>query len=243
MKKLFIASTLVATALAATAQQQMPQVRDMNYWPETITVNGTGKSTVTPDRFTFSVGVQTVAPTVDQAVNQNNTRVAAVVAALKKAGAADTELRTSNFAIWPQQDYTQGKLPRILGYQVSNNITVTKSEIADAGKLLQVAVNAGVNQSSGLQFEVSDPAKGRSEGLAAAFQDARAKAALLATAAGRSLGRTMTINEGGVQGVQPPYPPRPMAVRAEMAQAVSDIPVESGSQEMTYSVTVVFELR
>jgi uncharacterized protein YggE len=242
MKKLFIALTLVTTALSATAQE-MPQVRDMNYWPETVTVGGTGRSTIAPDRFTFSVGVQTVAPTVDQAVNQNNTRVAAVVAALKKAGATDTELRTSNFAIWPQQDYTQGKLPRILGYHVSNNITVTKSEIADAGKLLQVAVNAGVNQSSRLQFEVPDPAKGRSEGLAAAFADARAKAALLATAAGRSLGRTMTINEGGMQGVQPPYPPRPMAVRAERAQAVSDIPVESGSQEMTYSVTVVFELR
>ena len=242
MKNLFIGLTLITLILPASAQQA-PQVRDVNYWPETITVGGTGKSTVAPDRFTFSVGVQTVAPTVDQAVNQNNTRVAAVVAALKKAGATDTELRTSNFAIWPQQDYSQGKLPRILGYQVSNNISVTKSEIAEAGKLLQVAVNAGVNQSSGLQFEVSDPAKGRSEGLTAAYQDARAKAALLAAAAGRSLGRTMTINEGASQGTPPPYPPRPMAARAEMAQAVSDIPIESGSQEMTYSVTVVFELR
>ncbi len=227
--------TMAASAFAQTPPHSGP-------WGESITVSGTGRSTVTPDRFTFTVGVQTVGQTVDQAVNENNARVAAVVAALKKAGAKDTEIRTSNFAIWPQQDYTQGKLPRILGYQVSNTVAVTKKEVAEAGKLLQVAVNAGVNQSSGLQFEVSDPARGRGEGMTAAFQDAKAKATLLAAAAGRSLGRALTINEGG-QSAPPPYPMPVMAMRAESAQAISDIPVESGSQDMTYSVTVTFELR
>ncbi|HVS30532.1 MAG TPA: SIMPL domain-containing protein [Thermoanaerobaculia bacterium] len=231
---------LFVVTMAASAFAQTP--RHSGPWGESITVSGTGRSTVTPDRFTFTVGVQTVGQTVDQAVNENNARVAAVVAALKRAGAKDTEIRTSNFAIWPQQDYTQGKLPRILGYQVSNTVAVTKSEVAEAGKLLQVAVNAGVNQSSGLQFEVSDPARGRGEGMTAAFQDAKAKATLLAAAAGRSLGRALTINEGG-QSAPTPYPMPRMAMRAESAQAVSDIPVESGSQDMTYSVTVTFELR
>jgi uncharacterized protein YggE len=240
MKRAVTVLFLIAIAGSVLAQ---PGMRDMPAWPETISVSGTGRTSVAPDRFTFTVGVQSVAPTVDQAVNENNNRVASVVAALKKAGATDSEIRTSNFAIWPQQDYTQGKLPTILGYQVSNNITVTKSRVADAGSLLQVAVNAGVNQSSGLQFEVSDPAKGRTEGMNAAFADAKAKAAVLAGAAGRTLGRAMTISEG-VQQSPPPYPmPRAMAMRAEAAQAVSDIPIESGSQEMTYTVSVVFELR
>lgn len=240
MKRAVIVLFVIITTTSALAQTTQP--REVIPWPETITVSGTGRSSVTPDRFTFSVGVQTVGQTVDQAVNENNSRVAAVVAALKAAGAKDTEIRTSNFAIWPQQDYAQGKLPRILGYQVSNNVTVTKKEVGEAGRLLQVAVNAGVNQSSGLQFEVSDPSKGRGEGMTAAFQDAKAKATLLAAAAGRSLGRAITINEGG-QMIPPPQPYPRMAMRAEAAQAVSDIPVESGSQDMTYSVTVVFELR
>jgi uncharacterized protein len=242
MKRFLVFLILITVAGAAVGQITTVPSREP-VWLETVTVTGNGRTSVAPDRFTFTVGVQTVARTVDEAVNQNNERVAAVVAALKKAGATDREIRTSNFSIYPQQDYSQGKLPQILGYQVSNNVTVTKSQIGEAGRLLQVAVNAGVNQSSGLQFEVSDPSKGRNEGMTAAFADAKAKAALLASAAGRTLGRAVTISEGSQPGTPPPYVPRPMAMRAEAAQVVSDVPVESGSQEMSYTVTVVFELR
>lgn len=205
----------------------------------TITVGGVGKATVTPDRFSFNVGVQSVADTVDKAVNENNAKVASVIRALKNAGARDADIQTSNFSIWPQQDYQEGRLPRILGYQVSNNITVRSSKIADAGKFLGIAVNAGVNTSSGINFEVSDRAKGRDAGLRAAFEDARAKATLLAQAAGRTLGQALMIVEGG-QATPPPYPmPRVMAMEAK---AVSDVPVEAGSQEQSYSVTVTFLL-
>ena len=236
--KRFLALILITLIGSAAAAQTTPPVRDL--YPETVTVAGTGRSTVTPDRFTFSVGVQTVASTVEDAVNQNNQKTARVIAALKAAGAQEKDIRTSNFSIWPQQDYQQGSLPRILGYQVSNNITVRSEKIGDAGKLLQVGISAGVNTSSGIQFEVSDPARGRNEGLRAAYEDARAKAAQLSQAAGRTLGRAMSIAEG-VQTVPPPQP-YPRAMRAEAA-SVSDVPIESGTQETTYTVTVVFELR
>src|SRR4051812_5688190 len=123
MKRILTVLSIALASASALAQPAMPP-RDMMTWPETVTVTGTGKTSVTRDRFTFNVSVQTVAPTVDDAVNQNNAKVAAVIAALKKAGATDKEIRTSNFAIWPQQDYTQGKLPTILGYQVANSVTV-----------------------------------------------------------------------------------------------------------------------
>lgn len=209
--------------------------------PESVSVTGTGRVSVTPDRFTFNVGVQTVAQSVDAAVNENNAKVASVIAALKKAGATDKDIRTSNFMINPQQDYQNGQLARIIGYQVANSITVTRSNVGEAGKLLQAAVSAGVNTSSGLQFEVSDPSKGRADGLKRAFDDAKAKATILAQAAGRTLGRALTISEGAQ--AQPPMPyPRVMAMRAE-AQTVSEVPVESGSQELSYTVSVIFELR
>ena len=208
---------------------------------ESVTVSGNGRATVTPDRFTFSVGVQTVGATVDDAVAENNRKVAAVIAALKKAGAQDKDIQTAQFSIYPQQDYQQGKLPRILGYQVSNNINVRSEKVGDAGRLLGVAVAAGVNHSSGINFEVSDPARGRDQGLRAAFDDARAKAALLAQAAGRTLGRAITITEGVRHDTPPPMPmQRAMAMEA---RAGSDVPVESGTQEVGYTVTATFELR
>lgn len=241
MKRFLISSAILLSAMSAAAQTTpQPAPADAAAWSSTVTVTGTGRSSVTPDRVTFNVGVQTVAKTVDEAVNENNQRTAAVIAALKKAGATDRDIRTSNFSIFPQQDYSQGKLPQILGYQVSNNITVSRSAVADAGKLLQVALNAGVNQSSGLQFEVSNPAAGRDAGLRAAFEDARSKAALLAQTAGRRLGMALQISEGVQNTPRPPYP-MPMAMKAE-AGVASDVPVESGSEERTYSVTVVFAL-
>jgi uncharacterized protein YggE len=240
MKRFLIAAMTVGVSVTAFAQTAPPREPAP---VDTVSVTGTARITTTPDRFSFNVSVQTISPTVEEAVNENNAKVAAVIAALKNAGAKSDEIQTSSFSIFPQQDYSQqqqGKLPRLLGYQVSNSITVTKKEIAGAGKLLQAAIGAGVNQSSGLSFSVSDPARGRDEGLRAAFADARAKATLLAQAAGRTLGPPMAITEGGASTPQP----RPMMVgRVMAAQAVSEVPVESGAEELSFTVSVVFALR
>ena len=230
--KRFLPIAIALYAMSAFAQQTPL---------ETVTVTGSGRATLTPDRFTFTAGVQTVGPTVDVAVAENNKRVQSVIAALKSAGAADKDIQTSNFNIYPQQEYREGNLPRILGYQVSNTVTVRSTKIGDAGRLLGVAIAAGVNTASGLNFEVSDPARGREQGLKAAFDDAKAKASLLAQAAGRTLGRAIQIHEG-VQQSQPPIPMmRAMAMEAK--NVAQDVPVEAGSQELSFTITATFELR
>ena len=237
--KTFLCMMMIAAPLAA----QIPSPPPRETPPETISVTGTGHATLTPDRLTFTAGVQTTAPTVEEAVNENNSKMAAVIAALKRAGATDEQIRTANFSVFPQQVYEQGQPPRITGYQASNSVIVTKrgTEVAEAGRLLQAAIGAGANQTSGLNFEVSDMSRGRDAGLRAAFEDARAKASLLAQAAGRTLGRALSIAEGAA----PAPPPRPYAVQAmaARAEAVSTVPVESGTRELTYTVSVVFEMR
>jgi len=235
MKRFLIVVTTLLGAAVALAQTPPPAPI------ESVTVTGTGRATLTPDRFAFTVGVQTVAPTVDDAVAENNKRVQNVIASLKRAGATDKDIQTSNFNIWPQQEYVQNQLPRILGYQVNNTITVRSTKIGEAGRLLGVAIAAGVNTSTGLNFEVSDPARGREQGLRAAFDDAKAKAVLLAQAAGRTLGRALQIHEGTQQNAPPPYPMvKAMAMEARASQ---DVPVEAGTQELTFTITAIFELR
>jgi hypothetical protein len=242
MKRFLIPVLTIALSAGAMAQPATTTSRET--MPDTVSVNGTGRVTLTPDRFSFNATVQTISPTVEEAVNENNTKVAAVIAALKAAGAKPDEIQTSNFSIYPQQDYSQqqqGKLPRVIGYQVSNSITVTRKQVADAGRLLQAALSAGVNQTSGLSFSVSDPTRGRDEGMRAAFGDARAKAALLAQAAGRTLGPAMTIVEIG--STAPPQPRPMMAGRVMAAQVAEPVPVESGSSELSFTVSVVFALK
>ncbi|HXI11549.1 MAG TPA: SIMPL domain-containing protein [Thermoanaerobaculia bacterium] len=238
--QLMVAVLAFSVASAVDAQvvsHPVPQIRGL----ESVSVSGTGKVSLVPDRVTFTLGVQTIAPTVDDAVSQNNTKVARVIAALKRSGAAEKEIQTANFFIMPQQDYSQGQLPRILGYQVSNNVTVTRDKVGDAGRLLQAGISAGVNQASGLNFTVADPTRGREAALKAAFEDARAKAQILAESAGRTLGRAMMISEGASGQIQPPYPMgRVMTMKAE---AQADVPVEQGTEEVIFMVSAVFELR
>jgi uncharacterized protein len=226
---------------AAAAQTDVRPVAPAATVPDTITVVGKGRVTATPDRVSFTAGVQTQAPTVEAAVNQNNQLMERVIAALKAAGVPDADLRTTGFGVHPQYDHRpDGRRPEIVGFQVMNNVHVSRSDAAAASRLLTVALGAGANQVSGLSFSYRDRAAAEGEGLQAALTNARAKAALLAQSAGRTLGRTMAVVEGGAQP-----PPMPM-YRQEMmvaAARVSDVPVEAGTDELEFVVTAVFEIR
>jgi uncharacterized protein len=216
-----------------------PVPREAATW-QTLSVTGTGRVTLTPDRASFTVGVQTVGPSLTAASQENAARMTAILAALRQAGATDRELRTTGLSIYPQQTGESGKGLRIVGYQVSNNVTVTRTDVATIGTLLERAAQAGANTVSGVSFTVSD-ARGKDIGLQAAFADAKAKADVLARAAGRTVGRALAITEGGA--ALPPGP-MPMYRRAEMAQAASfAAPVESGAEEIAFTVSVVFELQ
>ena len=237
---LTVGSVVLGGAAALRAQTPPgPVPREAAGW-ETLSVTGTGRVTLTPDRGSFTVGVQSVGPSLATVSQENAARMTAILAALRKAGATDRELRTTGLSIYPQQAGEPGKQPRIVGYQVSNNVTVTRSDVATIGALLEAAAQAGANTVSGVNFTVSDSARGRDTGLQAAFADAKAKADVLARAAGRTVGRALAITEGGA--ALPPGP-MPMYRRAEMAQAASfAAPVESGAEEIAFTVSVVFAL-
>lgn len=236
-----IAAAIFGGSLALQAQTPPgPVPREAATW-QTVSVTGTGRVSLTPDRAAFTVGVQTVAPSLAAATQENAARMTAILAALRQAGATDRELRTTGLSIYPQMAPEPGNKPRIVAYQVSNNVAVTRDDVATIAKLLEAAVQAGANTVSGVNFTVREPARGRDIGLQAAFAEAKAKAEILARAAGRTVGRALAITEGGA--AMPPVP-MPMYRRAEMAQAASyAAPVESGAEEIAFTVSVVFELQ
>jgi uncharacterized protein YggE len=230
LRRLARLAVLALVSLTA-CQLAAPEAAD-----EGIRVLGTGRVTLTPDRATFTAGVNTLAPTAAQAVEENSRVMTAVVEALKKAGTSDAELRTSQISLYPEMAYEEGRGPRVSGYRAMNNVTVTRSELDSLSKLLQVAVDAGANQVSGVSFVVSDPKRGRDEGLQAALADAQAKAQVLAQAAGRSLGKVIAISEVGADT------PQPLMERA-MSAADKAVPVEPGTQELIFSVSVAYALQ
>jgi hypothetical protein len=201
-------------------------------------VEGEGRASVAPDMAIVSFGVVREAATARQALDDNNSAMAEVVKAMKDEGIEARDLQTSAFSIQPR--YTpppragsgDQEPPHIVGYTVSNNLTVRVRDLSRLGAILDRAVTLGVNSGGNIQFTKADPTAIIAGARAAAMKDAAARAATLADAAGVRLGQILEITEGSV-------PPRPMPIaRAKMMleSAPASVPVESG--ENTYTVTV-----
>jgi len=171
----------------------------------TVSVSGSSTVRLRPDRVSFTVGVETDAPSVAQSFQQNNGKLNAVVNALKKNGVAPNEIQTSNFYLASRDE--EGK--KLSGYRVSNSVTVVREGTSDVSGLLQAAVDAGATEAGNVRFFVADPKKSQMRGIELAFQDARAKAEKLAALSGRSLGEVVSVSDQSYGGGFLPPPPAP----------------------------------
>jgi uncharacterized protein YggE len=203
-----------------------------------ITVNGDGRVTVKPDTASLSLGVQAIGSTASEALEQANTSAAALIAALKVAGISDNDIATSGLSIYPQYNSTG---VGVTGYQASNNITVTVRDIASAGPLIDTAAaSAGEHITvGGVSFYVDDVEAAIGSARARAIHNALKRARQYAAAAGVAVGGVVSISEVTIGA------PGPMFARmASKLSATSDspTPIETGTHDLTASVTVVYEI-
>jgi uncharacterized protein YggE len=220
-----------ALARPVPAQAQGPGVAGLRQ----VTVIGSGESRVTPDIATVQIGVETTAPTTQEALAQNNTQAQAIIDQVKQLGVADKDIQTSGFNIYATYD-NDGR--SVTGYTVSNMVTVVIRDLAQAGALLDQVVQAGANRVYGISFGVSDPKAAQAQAREAAVADARERAEQLARASGAQLGSVLVVSESIGSG---PVVPMPMMERAQAAGG--NVPMQSGEQVIGASIQVTFELR
>src|SRR5688572_18407853 len=119
----------ILTGCAAPAAAQTGVPADT---PRTITVSGTGVAYGSPDIATAQVGVQTRGEDPGQAMEDNNARMEALIAALKGLGIADQDIQTTNFSVYAQQDYNPqtGETLETITYVVDNTVNITVRDLA-----------------------------------------------------------------------------------------------------------------
>lgn len=212
-----------------------------------LTLSAEGRSTRVPDMGIFTAGVTGSGKTAGEALAANSAQMNRVIQALKRAGIADRDIQTSNLSLNPVYadmsrqpvDPLEQQVPRIIGYQVSNQVTVRQRDLAAFGKVIDTLVSAGANQVNGPSFQMDDPDAALDEARAEAMKKARERASLYARAAGLKVLRVLSISEGGGYVPQPPV----LYARAAMADmAAAPTPVSAGEVSMNVSVTVLFEL-
>jgi hypothetical protein len=126
------------------------------------------------------------------------------------------------------------------GYDVFETVAVTLRNLSNAGATISDAAAAGgdATRINGVSFAVDDQTALLQQARDAAFADAKAKAEQYAKLAGRSLGKVSVITEGpSNDGGGVVYP---MARNA--MSAGSPVPIAAGSQDVTLTSTVTWEL-
>jgi uncharacterized protein YggE len=232
--------TFAATAFAVTLALLNPALAQDTKMPRLISLTGQGEVRQAPDRAVVTTGVLSQGATAAEALAANTTAMNALFAALKGAGIAEKDVQTSNFMVQPRYNFQDGKAPELVGYDVSNNVTVIVRKIAELGSLLDKVVQAGSNQINGIGFEVSEPGAAQDEARKLATVDATRKAKIYADAMGVTLGPVMSISEGFSQ--QPPMPfQRGKVMMADAAAA--PVPVAAGEQSITVEVNITWEIR
>jgi uncharacterized protein YggE len=160
-----------------------------------------------------------------------------VIDALRKAGVDRRDIRTSQLSVQPQYRYGENRAPQITGYQASNQVSVQLRDLARVGNVVDTLVAQGANRIDGPSFSIADPQPLLDKARTAAVANARARADLLAKAAGVRIVRVLSIDEG-----QQPQPgPMPM-LRMASAEAAPAPPVEAGETELRAFVTIAYEI-
>lgn len=227
---LLLLAVMLAGCSPAAAQTTPPN-------PRTLSVTGSGQVILDPDIAYLHIGVQTEGPDAAEAVADNNAQVQAVIEVIKGLGVQDRDIQTTNFSIYPQQEYEEG---RVIGtrYIVDNTVYVTVRNLEQVGGLLDAVVSAGANSIRGIQFDVADKVAALSAARQAAVENARAQAEELASATGVVLGSVQTINAYG--GFPPPvFSGRGFALDVAAAEA----PISPGQLTVSVEVNIVYEIR
>jgi hypothetical protein len=203
--------------------------------PASITVGGTGRVAVQPDIADLRLGVSIARDTVADARSEAARMMAAILAAVRTAGVTDRDIRTTLLSVQPRYDYREGKAPRLVGYDLSNVVEVTVRDLATVGDVIDGALRSGATSLDGLAFRVDDPSAAEREARIAAVTSARARADILAEAAGVTITGVGSIVEGGGGPGQPVFKAQRMMLAAD-----AGTPVEGGTTEVVVNVTVAF---
>jgi uncharacterized protein YggE len=232
-----VAAYLVGRAGPAPASAEAPD------GISTVTVTGVGHVAVVPDQLAFDLSVSVLRDDLDQALDDGNTAMQAVVDTLKSSGVAEKDVQTTDLSMNPE--YTprkKGQPPVLIGYRVSHSVSVTIEDFDKASAIVTAALNAGGSgvRLNGLRLQVGDPDGSLEPARTAAVDQARAKAEEYAAEAGRELGEIVTISEVNDRTYNDQDG---LSYRGAAVADSAAFPIQAGQQDLTANIVVVYELK
>ena len=217
--------------------------------PHTIAVMGEAELRVTPDFATIDVGVITQGTIVADTLADNSSKMSRVIDALRSLNITDNDIHTSTFMIQPKfekrpaGDYDDQEMRAVVGYYISNKVTVTVTDVSKISKIIDAAAQAGANVTGEVDFQVKNLTQHMDMAREAAVESAHHKAEILTLAAHLKLGSAVSItdNQSSTE-----YNARAGGSQFETVVVTGSrmpTPILPGEITLTSEVTIVYQAR
>ncbi len=221
----------------------------------TISVSGEGEVFAPPDIATISFSVREEAGRVSEAQDKVSTKVKEALAGIRKAGVADKDIKTENYSSYPKYEWREkasnqicvnGYCPPsgkqvIVGYEVSQSVSIKVRNLESVNSLVEGLANAGVTEMQGPNFAIDKEDDLKALARKQAIDKARAKAESLASDLGVTLVRVVSFSEGQNY---PMYGREVfMTAKADFGASVPAPEIPQGQNKITSNVSVTYEIR
>ena len=235
-----VVATLVLTRSSETAP---PAVLDLHaassavqVGPPEITVTGAGEVYGTPDTLNVQMDVASQATHASDALSQNERETNSLIQTLSGSGVNQSDIQTASLSIDPVYG-SDGQ--SITGYQVDETVAVTLRDLSTAGTVLDAAARSVGDdiRIESMALSISDTSSLMAQARAQAMADAKTKAGQLASGAGVALGPIVSITDNTQTSTTPP-----ISYAVGAPEASSAVPVQAGSEQLSVSVSVVYQL-
>lgn len=210
----------------------------------TLTVSETGTVPHAPDTAFVTFGMESSGKSLAEAQKRNSTVMSKVMDRLRDLQIDKERIQTSSFSVSPQYRPPPNRpadappaSPEIIGYIVSNMVTVEIRVLDRVGTVIEEVLKAGANSFQGLHWGLRDEQSVHLSALKQAAAKAREKAVVLSESLHVRLVRVLSANEGGHM-VRPAVPMARMAMEASSGE----VPVSPGELKVEATVTLVYEI-
>ena len=207
-----------------------------------VSIQGTGTVKVTPDTVRLNAVISFVGANNAAASKAVSTSAAAFRAALKEKKVATKDIQSQNLTIYPEYSWTQEKGQELKGYRASQSFTVLIRDEANAGSIIDAAVDAAgdniqVTGVTPIVLEIDDAQDAaREKAVAKAKKKALAYAKLLDF----DLGKILSVSESSSAYNPPIYA---MAKASADSAPAAPTEIDLGEQDVTVTVDVRWAIK
>lgn len=207
----------------------------------TVTVSGTSRASVRPDRAILDLGVTHVALTSSAAMDQIAEQTRRLADLLTTLGIEPHAWSTQGVTLAEEWEWKNETNTRV-GYRATSGVTITIEDLKLVSPVLRAAVDEAGAQVRNLQWLVAADNLAREALLGGAARDAKRRATAYVTALDLALGAVEEISEIPIGSSPTPRPAgaEMMLRSAKMADSNAGMAVNPGEIELTASVFVRF---